>query len=82
MTEAYIFDAIRSPRGRGRADGSLNEVTAVALSAQMLDALATRNGLSGHAVEDVIWGNVTQIGEQGAGGGIGAGAASRELDGA
>ena len=65
MTEAFIFDAIRSPRGRGRADGSLNEVTAVALSAQMLDALATRNGLSGHAVEDVIWGNVTQIGEQG-----------------
>ena len=65
MTEAFIFDAIRSPRGRGRADGSLNEVTAVALSAQMLDALAARNGLTGHAVEDVIWGNVTQIGEQG-----------------
>ncbi len=65
MTEAFIFDAIRSPRGRGRADGSLNEVTAVALSAQMLDALAARNGLSGHAVEDVIWGNVTQVGEQG-----------------
>ena len=65
MTEAFIFDAIRSPRGRGRADGSLNEVTAVALSAQMLDALATRNGLTGHAVEDVIWGNVTEIGEQG-----------------
>jgi len=65
MTEAFLYDAIRSPRGRGRADGSLNEVTAVALSAQMLDALATRNGLSGHAVEDVIWGNVTQIGEQG-----------------
>ena len=65
MTDAFIFDAIRSPRGRGRADGSLNEVTAVALSAQMLDALAGRNGLTGHAVEDVIWGNVTQIGEQG-----------------
>ncbi|MEI6800127.1 MAG: acetyl-CoA C-acyltransferase, partial [Pseudomonadota bacterium] len=65
MTEAFLYDAIRSPRGRGRADGSLNEVTAVALSAQMLDALATRNGLSGHAVEDVIWGNVTQVGEQG-----------------
>ena len=65
MTEAFIFDAIRSPRGRGRADGSLNEVTAVALSAQMLNALAARNGLTGHAVEDVIWGNVTQVGEQG-----------------
>lgn len=65
MTEAFIFDAIRSPRGRGRADGSLNEITAVALSAQMLDALALRNGLTGPAVEDVIWGTVTQVGEQG-----------------
>ncbi|MFN3607322.1 MAG: acetyl-CoA C-acetyltransferase, partial [Cypionkella sp.] len=59
------FDAIRSPRGRGRADGALHEVTAVTLSARMLDALAQRNGLLGHAVEDVIWGNVTQVGEQG-----------------
>jgi acetyl-CoA C-acetyltransferase len=65
MPEAYIFDAIRSPRGRGRADGSLHEVTAVRLSALMLNALRARNGLDGHAVEDVIWGNVTQIGEQG-----------------
>jgi acetyl-CoA C-acetyltransferase len=65
MTDAYIFDAIRSPRGRGRTDGALHEVTAVALSARMLDALAQRNGLLGHAVEDVIWGNVTQVGEQG-----------------
>ncbi|MBI1171517.1 acetyl-CoA C-acetyltransferase [bacterium] len=65
MTEAFIYDAIRSPRGKGRADGSLQEVTAVALSAQMLDALAGRNGLSGPVIEDVIWGNVTQIGEQG-----------------
>jgi acetyl-CoA C-acetyltransferase len=65
MTEAFIYDAIRSPRGRGRADGALQEVTAVALSAQILNALAARNGLSGHAVEDVIWGNVTQVGEQG-----------------
>ena len=65
MIEAFIFDAIRSPRGKGRTDGSLHEVTSVALSAQMLDALATRNGLEGHAVEDVIWGNVTQVGEQG-----------------
>lgn len=65
MTEAFIYDAIRSPRGKGRADGSLAEVTAVALSAAMLDAIAARNGLSGPVVEDVIWGNVTQIGEQG-----------------
>ncbi len=65
MSEAYIYDAIRTPRGRGRADGALNEVTAVKLSAGILDALADRNDLEGHAVEDVIWGNVTQVGEQG-----------------
>ena len=65
MSEAFIYDALRSPRGKGRPDGALHEVTAVALSARMLDAIATRNGLSGAAVEDVIWGNVTQIGEQG-----------------
>lgn len=65
MTDAYIYDAIRSPRGKGRPDGALHEVTSVTLSARMLDALAARNGLQGHAVEDVIWGNVTQVGEQG-----------------
>ncbi len=65
MTDAYIYDAVRTPRGKGRPDGALHEVTAVRLSAQVLDALAARNGLSGHAVEDVIWGNVTQVGEQG-----------------
>ena len=65
MTEAYIYDACRTPRGKGRADGSLHEVTSVALSARLLDAVAARNGLTGHAVEDVIWGNVTQVGEQG-----------------
>ncbi|MFV0491137.1 MAG: acetyl-CoA C-acetyltransferase [Pseudorhodobacter sp.] len=65
MTDAYIYDAIRSPRGKGRKDGSLHEVTSVALSAQILNAIQARNGLSGHAVEDVIWGNVTQVGEQG-----------------
>ncbi len=65
MTEAYIYDAVRSPRGKGRADGALHEVTAVALSAKVLNAVKERNGLHGHAVEDVIWGNVTQVGEQG-----------------
>jgi acetyl-CoA C-acetyltransferase len=65
MTEAYIYDAIRTPRGKGRPDGALHEVTSVRLSAQILDGLRARNGLEGHAVEDVIWGNVTQIGEQG-----------------
>jgi acetyl-CoA C-acetyltransferase len=65
MTEAYIYDAVRTPRGKGRKDGSLHEVTSVRLSAQVLDAVKDRNGLEGHAVEDVIWGNVTQVGEQG-----------------
>ena len=63
--DAYVYDAIRSPRGRGRPDGALYEVTAVRLSALMLDALRARSGLPADAVDDVIWGNVTQIGEQG-----------------
>ncbi len=65
MTEAYIYDAARTPRGKGRPDGSLHEVTSVALSARLLDAVKERNGLEGHAVEDVIWGNATQVMEQG-----------------
>jgi acetyl-CoA C-acetyltransferase len=65
MTEAYIYDAVRTPRGKGRKDGSLHEVTSVALSATVLNSLKERNGLEGHAVEDVIWGNVTQVKEQG-----------------
>ncbi|WHZ36553.1 acetyl-CoA C-acetyltransferase [Sagittula sp. MA-2] len=65
MTEAYIYDAVRTPRGKGRKDGALHEVTSLRLSAQVLNAVKERNGLDGHAVEDVIWGNVTQVGEQG-----------------
>ncbi|RMA41772.1 acetyl-CoA C-acetyltransferase [Rhodophyticola porphyridii] len=65
MTDAYIYDAIRTPRGKGRKDGALHEVTAARLSAVTLNALKDRNNLDGHAVEDVIWGNVTQVGEQG-----------------
>jgi acetyl-CoA C-acetyltransferase len=65
MTEAFIYDTVRSPRGKGRADGALHELTSVALSARVLNAIKDRNGLTGHAVEDVIWGNVTQVGEQG-----------------
>ncbi|MGA9411546.1 MAG: acetyl-CoA C-acetyltransferase [Roseobacter sp.] len=65
MTEAYIYDALRTPRGKGRKDGSLHEVTSLRLSAQALNAIKNRNNLEGHAVEDVIWGNVTQVMEQG-----------------
>jgi len=65
MTEAYIYDAVRTPRGKGRKDGSLHEVTSARLSAGVMNALKERNNLEGHAVEDVIWGNVTQVAEQG-----------------
>ena len=65
MTEAYIYDAVRSPRGKGRPDGSLHEVTAVRLSAEVLNALKDRNELDTSQVEDVIWGNATQVAEQG-----------------
>lgn len=63
--EAYIYDAIRSPRGKGRKDGSLHELTSVRLSAEVLNTLKDRNNLDTEQVEDVIWGNVTQVGEQG-----------------
>ncbi len=65
MSDACIFDAARSPRGKGRKDGALNEVTAASLSAKMLDSVTDRNSLGSDTVTDVIWGNVTQVGEQG-----------------
>ncbi|MFV0512609.1 MAG: acetyl-CoA C-acetyltransferase [Jhaorihella sp.] len=65
MTDSYIYDALRTPRGRGRKDGALHEVTSLRLSALTLNAVKERNNLDGHAVEDVIWGNVTQVMEQG-----------------
>ena len=65
MSDAYVYDAIRTPRGKGRPDGGLHEVTAVRLSADILNALQARTGGACADVEDVIWGNVTQIGEQG-----------------
>jgi len=65
MTDAYIYDAIRTPRGKGKSDGTLHQVPAVRLSALVLNELARRHNLRGHAVEDVIWGNVSQVGEQG-----------------
>lgn len=66
MTDAYIYDACRTVRGKGRKDGSLHEVTAARLSALTLNAIKERNALDTTAIEDVIWGNVTQVGEQGA----------------
>ncbi|NRA99812.1 MAG: acetyl-CoA C-acetyltransferase [Rhodobacteraceae bacterium] len=65
MGEAYIYDAVRTPRGKGRKDGSLHEVTSARLSAGVLNAIKERNNLDTTAVEDVIWGNATQVAEQG-----------------
>ncbi|MBM3643458.1 MAG: acetyl-CoA C-acetyltransferase [Alphaproteobacteria bacterium] len=66
MTDAYIFDAVRTPRGRGRKDGSLHEVTPVRLAATALEALRDRNNLDTSQVDDVVMGCVMPIGEQGA----------------
>ena len=65
MTDAYIYEAVRTPRGKGRKDGSLHEVTALALSARVLNELKDRTNLATEEVEDVIWGCVTPVGEQG-----------------
>jgi len=66
MTEAYIYDAVRTPRGKGRKDGSLHEITPMQLAAQMLEAIRDRNDLDTKYVEDVILGCVAPVGEQGA----------------
>ena len=66
MPDAYIFDHVRTPRGKGKKDGSLHEVTPIRLAAQMLEAIRDRNkGLDTREVEDVILGCVTPVGEQG-----------------
>jgi len=66
MTEAYIYDAVRTPRGKGRSDGSLHEITALNLSVQILQALRDRNNIDTAEVEDVAFGCVSPVGEQGA----------------
>ncbi|MBX7248938.1 MAG: acetyl-CoA C-acetyltransferase [Caulobacteraceae bacterium] len=66
MTEAYIYDAVRTPRGKGKKDGSLHEITALSLASQALAALRDRNELDTSLVDDVILGCVAPIGEQGA----------------
>jgi acetyl-CoA C-acetyltransferase len=66
MTDAFILDAVRTPRGRGRPDGSLHEITPIQLAAQTLATLRDRTELDTSLVEDVILGCVTPIGEQGA----------------
>ncbi|AZI35510.1 putative acetyl-CoA acyltransferase [Caenibius tardaugens NBRC 16725] len=65
MTHAYIYDAVRTPRGKGRPDGALHEITALDLAAQMLRALRDRNHLDTALVDDVVLGCVMPVGEQG-----------------
>jgi len=66
MTDAFIYGHIRSPRGRGRANGSLHSITPINLCTQVLSALRDRNELDTSLVDDVVFGCVTPIGEQGA----------------
>ena len=66
MTEAFIYDAVRTPRGKGKKDGSLHEVKPVNLLAGVLTELQRRNGFDTAAVDDVVMGVVSPIGEQGA----------------
>ncbi len=66
MTDAFIYDHVRSPRGKGRKDGALHEITPISLASQVLTALRDRNGLDTALVEDVILGCVSPVGEQGA----------------
>ncbi len=66
MNEAYVYDAVRTPRGRGKSDGSLHEVQPIQLLTSVLKSIQSRNQLDTSYVEDVIMGCVTPIGEQGA----------------
>ena len=65
MTDAYIYDHVRSPRGRGKSSGSLHEVTPVDLAAQVLGSLRDRNELDTSVIDDVVFGCVMPVGEQG-----------------
>ncbi len=66
MTEAYVYDAVRTPRGKGKSDGSLHEITPVQLATQVLEAIRDRNNLDTANVDDVAFGVVSPVGEQGA----------------
>lgn len=65
MADAFIYDAVRTPRGKGKSTGSLHEITSLQLATQTLKALKERNNLDTSKVDDVILGCVTPVGEQG-----------------
>ena len=66
MTDAYIYDHLRSPRGRGKVGGALNSITPINLATQILEGLRDRNQLDTSILDDVILGCVGPVGEQGA----------------
>lgn len=66
MADAYIFDAVRTPRGKGKKSGSMHEITSLSVLTQQLEAIKDRNGLDTSKVDDVIMGCVSPVGEQGA----------------
>ncbi|MEO1310168.1 MAG: acetyl-CoA C-acetyltransferase [Pseudomonadota bacterium] len=66
MTEALIYDAVRTPRGKGKPDGALHEITPVELATQVLKSIRDRNELDTTKVDDVVFGCVSPVGEQGA----------------
>ena len=65
MAEAYIYDAVRTPRGKGKSDGALHEITALSLATQVLQAIRDRNNLDTSKVDDVVLGCVSPVNEQG-----------------
>ena len=65
MPEAYIYDAVRTPRGRGKKDGALHEVTTLNLATQVLKGIKERNKLDTAMVDDVVMGIVDPVGEAG-----------------
>jgi len=65
VPDAFIYDHVRTPRGRGKADGSLHEVTALNLAAQTLAAVKDRNKLDPKMIDDVVLGCVDPVGEAG-----------------
>jgi len=65
MADVFVYDAVRTPRGRGKKDGSLHEVPAVRLGAKVLEAVRDRNGLDTGTVDDIIFGCVDPVGEAG-----------------
>jgi len=66
MTECFVYDTVRTPRGKGKKDGSLHEVTALELGTQVLKNIRDRNKLDTAIVDDVVFGCVDPVGEQGA----------------